>query len=376
MRRYLTDETFVAGGVPRAGMPFFCGADMELQAIPNAYLEYVVTTRGRTQSPRTWLSYSDHLLDYLDFCESNGVDWLRATEADIALWRDSMRARGNSTGTINQRLRTIQRMYMWAVRHDHVPGIPFHSEDLVASKGAPMLVHVDASAGRRPASELTLREQRKIPQFLHVGQAIKFLDALSPSRLRLMGYVMLLTGMRREEVVELDCGVLPNPAGQAQHHALKMTLEASTTKTKGGKTRTVMLPFQLAEKLYDYLTWARPKLARLHRAATGVEPTRLFLSQLGEPLSLDGLSIAFLQASQRTGIKCTPHMLRHTFATYELLRMSEKTGSAKALHWVRDRLGHTSIKTTEVYLHLADMLRNDEVDGYVAEVCEALAHGT
>ncbi|MEG6999257.1 recombinase, partial [Pseudomonas aeruginosa] len=60
----------------------------------------------------------------------------------------------------------------------------------------------------------------------------------------------------------------------------------------------------------------------------------------------------------------------HTFGTYEFLRMSERRGTDGALHWVRDRLGHSSITTTEVYVHAADLLKHDEVDGYVEEVLQ------
>ena len=50
--------------------------------------------------------------------------------------------------------------------------------------------------------------------------------------------------------------------------------------------------------------------------------------------------------------------------------MSERRGTDGALHWVRDRLGHSSITTTEVYVHAADLLKHNEVDGYVEEVLQ------
>ena len=68
-------------------------------------------------------------------------------------------------------------------------------------------------------------------------------------------------------------------------------------------------------------------------------------------------------------------MLRHTFGTYELLRMSQKEGQTKALLWVRDRMGHSSITTTEKYIHAVDLVKCDEVDGYQTDVCEALRYG-
>jgi integrase len=190
-----------------------------------------------------------------------------------------------------------------------------------------------------------------------------------------MGYLMLLTGMRREEVVGLDCRVVPNPAGNDPGKQIPMELDVTLTPTKGNKTRTVMLPYDLAVALWDYLTWSQPKLAAAFRRNHGRETSRFFLSKFGEELSIRHLNNTFAKASARTGIRCNPHMLRHTYGTYELLRMTEKFGESKALLWVRDRMGHSSITTTEKYIHAADLARHDDVDGYQSEICEALRHG-
>ena len=54
---------------------------------------------------------------------------------------------------------------------------------------------------------------------------------------------------------------------------------------------------------------------------------------------------------------------------------SYQEGQSKALLWVRDRMGHSSITTTEKYIHAVDLVQHDDVDGYQAEVCEALRRG-
>ncbi len=68
-------------------------------------------------------------------------------------------------------------------------------------------------------------------------------------------------------------------------------------------------------------------------------------------------------------------MLRHTFGTYELLRMSRVKTQSQALLWVRDRMGHSSITTTEKYIHVADLVQHDDVDGYQADICRVLRDG-
>ena len=375
MKLFQTDSTFVVNSIPRPHIPFLCDAEMELVSAPNQYLRYIATVKGRTRSKRTWQTYGRHLLDFFSFLEANSLQWDAVEETQIAAWRDAMLMRGCLRNTANQRLLCIHGFYQWALRSGVSHSMPFSTEDVWVAKPRGFLAHVDVSRGRFNANNLTMQTYRAVPQFLHLDKALTFLEALSPHRVRLMGYLMLLTGMRREEVVELDYRVVPNPAGCNDTKAITMTLDASITKTKGNKTRVVMLPYDLAAALFEYFTFEWPKLLRLHKAKYGTETTRFFLSQEGDPLSMQGLNGAFRRFSTKTGISCHPHMLRHTFGTYELLRMCRTKGESQALLWVRDRMGHSSVTTTEKYIHAADLIKHEVVDGYVADVCEALRRG-
>lgn len=375
MRLFLTSEDFFWKGMVRPNIPFLCDREMEMVAAPNEYLRFIATVKGRTRSEKTWETYGRHLYELFSFLEVNGLLWDVVNQTQIAAWRDSMLERGCGRSTVNQRLRCIHAFYEWSVHSGRCDTLPFSTQEIWVSKPRGFFAHIDASGGRFDANELTLQTHKPLPKFFYMDKAICFIEAMSPKSLKLMSYLSLLTGMRREEVVALDYRVVPNPAGHNSNKQLPMALNPMLTPTKGGKERVVMLPYDLAVALWDYFQRDWPRLNATFKRMHGKESTRFFLSHYGEELSIRYLNNAFTKVSRKTGIKGHPHMLRHTFGTYELLRMSKKEGQSKALLWVRDRMGHSSITTTEVYIHAVDLIQNDDVDGYQSDVCEALRHG-
>lgn len=375
MRLFFTDREFVWKGLARPNIPFLCDGEMELVTAPNEYLRYIATVKGRTRSEKTWTTYAQHLYEFFAFLEDNDFKWDAVNPTHIATWRDSMLGRKCARSTVNQRLRCVHAFYQWAMAAGISHAVPFSKQEIWVAKPRGMLSHVDTSGNRFEASDLTVQTHKPLPSFLHMDRAIRFLESMTPHRLRLMGYLALLTGMRREELVALDYRVVPNPAGHDPDKQLEMTLNARLTPTKGGKTRTVMLPYDLAVALWDYFCRVWPKLNVLHKRKYGRDTTRFFLSAAGDELSIRYLNNAFAKISARTGIVCHPHMLRHTFGTYELLRMMKKREVNLALMWVRDRMGHSSITTTEMYVHAVDLVQHDDVDDYQAELCEALGRG-
>jgi len=66
----------------------------------------------------------------------------------------------------------------------------------------------------------------------------------------------------------------------------------------------------------------------------------------GQYMIRDTITKLFNKLSEQVGIKCTPHMLRHTHGT-------ELTESGFDMRYVQDRLGHNDVKSTSKYQHLS-----------------------
>jgi len=111
----------------------------------------------------------------------------------------------------------------------------------------------------------------------------------------------------------------------------------------------------------------------LVETADGLEPAALWLNEFGLPSDPDGWTEVFKNANKRCArldveLRAHAHLLRHSFAviTLEQLQrghikeLAEMNPAQRRtyqmvfgdpLNWVRMRLGHKSITTTQIYLH-------------------------
>jgi integrase/recombinase XerD len=105
---------------------------------------------------------------------------------------------------------------------------------------------------------------------------------------------------------------------------------------KGGKERLTLLSAKLLEVLREYWSVQKPRIWLFPGKTPAV------------PLSTKAARVALTKASQDAGLTkhCTPHILRHCFATH-LLDAGVDLVVLQAL------LGHNSIKATSRYTHIS-----------------------
>lgn len=125
---------------------------------------------------------------------------------------------------------------------------------------------------------------------------------------------------------------------------------------KGRRERVVPIGRMARDAVAAYLEHSRPKLLlkRLQTGRCDAPLTRktklampLFLSRSGAAIERTAVWRIVRREAVRLGIpgKCSPHTLRHTFATHLL------EGGAD-LRVVQELLGHVNINTTEIYTHV------------------------
>lgn len=105
---------------------------------------------------------------------------------------------------------------------------------------------------------------------------------------------------------------------------------------KGKKDRELPLPNLLLQTLRDYVRIHKPRLWLFE----GQEPAKSYTARSAQ--------MVIKQAAKRAGIHkpITMHMLRHSYATHLL-------ESGTDIRYIQEALGHASIRTTEIYTHVA-----------------------
>lgn len=184
---------------------------------------------------------------------------------------------------------------------------------------------------------------KHLPDVLSVQDIDNMIVALDPDKAEtLRNHAIIETlygsGIRVSELIELRISHLNLEEGYMM------------VTGKGDKQRLVPLSPSSIELIYEYLD---------SRKQGPVKPgcsDILFLNRRGGQLTRIMIFYVVRDAAAAAGIKkrVSPHTLRHSFATHLL------EGGAN-LRAIQEMLGHESISTTEVYIHLDRQRLRDEL---------------
>lgn len=267
------------------------------------FLNYLLLEKS--YSHNTVESYRRDLLDFLSYLERQNKE-----KDDILLafssYISSLSKKGLKTRTIARRVASFRSFFNFLEREGKGFSIKRKISYPKLSPSLPSVLSVE-----------------------EVTRLIGSVDQRSSCYYRNRAILELLygCGVRVSELVDLDLG------------QIDFENELIRCIGKGGKERVVPLGSKASRALYDYLEKERLKLEKKRCRA-------LFLNARGGRLTRQGVWKIIKKIGRRTGLKLSPHTLRHSFATHLI------EGGAD-LKSVQEMLGHSDLSTTEVYTHIA-----------------------
>ena len=170
------------------------------------------------------------------------------------------------------------------------------------------------------------RRERKLPVVLSIAEVAAMINATKNLKHRTLIMLAYSTGMRRNEIRLIKPG-----------HIDSERMQVRVVHGKGKKDRFTILSPKALELLRFYY--------QLHKPSTFLfEPS----GKKNTHLSDGTLNIIVKRAAKKAGIRknVSFHTLRHSFATHML-------ENGINIRIIQKFLGHTSIKTTSIYLHIA-----------------------
>jgi site-specific recombinase XerD len=332
--------------------------------------------RGAIGSKRSWPNTGRALYDFFSFLQAHELDWRDADRGEakslVAAYRDyCLTTCELARNTTRQRLTYICKFYEYALKEGWVKRLPFAYEERSVRREIDFLAHVDTNGGKAMANDVMPRSHKALPKFLSMAEIKSLLAAAQNPHHRMMMRLALHTGLRREEIAAFPLAYVfdPDKAGRTERN-LRIRLDpfdGSGMVTKGSKSRNIYFSCVFMAELYRYMTKVRGGRASLSKPS----PKALFLNQSGEPYADDGKSLNRIisRTGKRAGIKVHMHMLRHSYATHTLVSLQRNPASGlEPLVFVQRQLGHSSIQTTMVYLHLVNEMADEAVLAYDDEL--------
>lgn len=213
--------------------------------------------------------------------------------------------------TINGYVRAIRAFWSWMLAEEFIEKNP------LARVRAPKVP-------QRLMPTLGEKEQQAVIGSIDRSTSIGFRDYA-------MVLMMIDSGVRVGELVGLAIDDIDFEQGMAR------------VLGKGSKERLVPFGAVVAKALWKYLY--------RYRGEPETPPCRsFFLTREGRPMTVNRVEKRMAEYREQAGIeerRCTPHVLRHTFAT----RYLELGGDPLTLRRI---LGHTRLEMTRQYVHQSD----------------------
>lgn len=277
------------------------------EALLNGFDAYLMLERGLSDNTRA--AYVSDASKFLGFVNSDGLKLEEIALTDLHAFVAALYDLGVSTATRARIVCGIKSFFRYLM-----------AEGLISVN--PSLLLEGPQPSRRLPDVLTLDE---------IDDMLATIDVSAPEGQRNRAIIETLysCGLRVSELVNLEI----NKISIEEHYVV--------VHGKGNKERLVPISESAISEISAYLV--QRDMVNVKSGEEGI----LFLSRRGTRLTRVMIFYIIKRAAELAGIRkeISPHTLRHSFASHLL------EGGAN-LRAIQQMLGHESIATTEIYIHI------------------------
>lgn len=220
----------------------------------------------------------------------------------------------------------IEKYVYWKIKKDHISSS--YQRMIVAS--------IDKFYSSVVGKNLNIRhlypsrKKHELPKYLTRAEVKRIFFSIDNPKHACIVKLLYGCGLRLNELLHLKISDIDSE---------KMLIHIRLSK--GNKDRMVMLPPTLLPELRNYYKISHPK-------------DYLFEGQDGGMYSAKSVQTIVKTAATKAGITkpVSPHILRHSFATHLLENGTD-------VRYIQQLLGHSSVKTTEIYTHITDIAKSN-----------------
>ena len=268
------------------------------------FLEFL--ENDKKLSLNTLQSYKRDILQYQEYIEKNGLNYLKVDQNDINEYFESLKEMNKKTSTISRNLATIRSFYQYLLRVKKV------KKDPTVGVQSPKVTKKVPNILTAKEVELLLEQPKNID--------------LKGIRDKAMLEFAYATGMRVTEIISLNI----DDVNLSQNYV---------TCNSGSKKRNIPLGSISSRALAEYIEKARPILIKDETV------NALFVNINGKRLTRQGFwkIVKYYKEQAHITKDITPHVLRHSFATHLLQNGAD-------LKAIQTMLGHADISSTQVYM--------------------------
>lgn len=329
--------------------------------VADAYLRHL--RLGADRAEGTTRTYAGDLACYLGWCEASGRDLVAGAKAlsmFVAMLRTtpvtragSGQGRVRSPGRINHLLAAVREFYKHAVADGGLDATVLVSLFEVGDdRNLPAELRPEGSGLRYRARPRHVQRSRRAgrPVPVRIQEAEALLGVCRCWRDRFLLVLLWFGGLRVGEALGLrrsDLHLVPTAttlgcSTPGPHVHVVGRDNPNRARAKSGDR---VVPVR-AEVLSCYDRYLPERAACPAAEGCDFVLVNLAHSPLGQPMTTDSVRKWLSLLSTRAGLerRATPHMFRHATATELLAR-------GASIDVVKELLGHSSIRATEVYLH-------------------------